>query len=197
VDPKLESSIEGATVWDESTRPSRARRDDEVELTRYGRAVGQHLVDVHDHLRAELVQLQDVVDQVQAGRMSGADARSSINEMTMRQNDWTMGAYCASYCRLVTQHHGMEDAAVFPHLRSSDPALAPVIDRLEYEHVVIHDVLERLDRALVGHINDPDDLTGLQAAVDLLSTSLLSHLSYEEDELVEPLGRLGFYSGQL
>jgi hypothetical protein len=31
----------------------------------------------------------------------------------------------------------------------------------------------------------------LRTAVDLLTDTLLSHLSYEEGELVEPLGRLG------
>jgi hypothetical protein len=31
----------------------------------------------------------------------------------------------------------------------------------------------------------------LRSAVDLLTDTLLSHLSYEEGELVEPLGRLG------
>ena len=35
------------------------------------------------------------------------------------------------------------------------------------------------------------------AGVDLLTDTLLSHLSYEERELVEPLARLGFYPGQL
>ena len=30
----------------------------------------------------------------------------------------------------------------------------------------------------------------LRSAVDLLTDTLLSHLSYEEGELVEPLGRL-------
>jgi hypothetical protein len=32
----------------------------------------------------------------------------------------------------------------------------------------------------------------LRDAVDLLTDTLLSHLSYEERELVEPLARLGF-----
>jgi hypothetical protein len=31
----------------------------------------------------------------------------------------------------------------------------------------------------------------LRAAVDLLSDTLLSHLAYEERELVEPIARLG------
>ena len=40
---------------------------------------------------------------------------------------------------------------------------------------------------------DGDGVAPVRAAVDLLSDALLSHLSYEERELVEPLARLGFY----
>jgi hemerythrin superfamily protein len=80
----------------------------------------------------------------------------------MRQNDWTLGAYCESYCRIVTTHHTLEDQSVFPHLRRSDPRLAPVIDRLEEEHRAIHEVLERVDRALVAFVTTPDGMTDLR-----------------------------------
>jgi hypothetical protein len=36
---------------------------------------------------------------------------------------------------------------------------------------------------------------GLREALDLLTDTLLSHLSYEEHQLVEPLARLGFGFG--
>ncbi|MDX6321429.1 MAG: hypothetical protein QOF52_1287, partial [Propionibacteriaceae bacterium] len=36
-----------------------------------------------------------------------------------------------------------------------------------------------------------------QDAIDLLTDTLLSHLAYEEDQLVEPLARLGFYPNQV
>jgi len=117
--------------------------------------------------------------------------------MTMRQNDWTLGAYCASYCRVVTGHHSLEDAEVFPHLKRADPGLAPVIDRLHEEHLVIHDVLEEVDAALVAFVSDSSDFTALEDALNLLSDTLLSHLAYEEQQIVEPLARLGFYAGQL
>ena len=110
--------------------------------------------------------------------------------MTLRQNNWTLGAYCESYCRLVTTHHTLEDISLFPQLRRSEPALAPVVDRLAEEHQVIHDVLDRVDRALVAVVTEPDGMAALRAAVDLLTDTLLSHLSYEERELVEPLSRL-------
>ena len=178
--------------WDESTRPTGPAPDPDRAYTDHEKAAGQHLVDVHDMLRGELDQVRSLVDQVASGRVDAGTARSHINEMTMRQNAWTLGAYCQSYCRVVTGHHSLEDQAMLPHLRRADPRLAPVVDRLEAEHRVIHDVLEGVDAALVEMVRDGGDVTGLRAAVDLLTDTLLSHLSYEERELVEPLARLGF-----
>ena len=82
-------------------------------------AVPQHLKDVHDHLRAELTQVRDVVEQVVRGHLAVGAARSAVNAMTMRQNNWTLGAYCESYCRVVTGHHAPRG-----HRRSS-PTCAP------------------------------------------------------------------------
>ena len=180
-----------AEVWDESTRPS-APVDRGERFTASQQATGQHLVDVHDHLRGELERLRDVVEQVAQGEVDAGRARNIINELTMRQNNWTLGAYCASYCRVVTGHHTLEDRSVFPHLRHSDPQLAPVIDRLEQEHHVIHDVLERVDHALVQMVSGEEGTSVVRDAVDLLAATLLSHLSYEERELVPALSRHGF-----
>jgi hemerythrin-like domain-containing protein len=148
---------------------------------------------VHDGLRAELAQVRDLIDQVSAGATDPGVARDHINRMTMRQNNWTVGVYCESYCRVVTTHHTIEDQSVFPHLRAADRRLVPVIDRLQEEHHAIHGVLEEVDRALVAFVAGPDGVKQLRAAADLLTDTLLSHLAYEERELVEPLARLGFF----
>jgi hypothetical protein len=180
-------------VWDESTRPTAPPAPAGSTYSPGQRANGQHLVDVHDHLRGELAQVRDLVRQVSAGVLDVGEARSVISTMTMRQNSWTLGAYCASYCRVVTMHHTLEDRSMLPHLRSAEPGLAPVVDRLEQEHRVIHDVLEQVDAALVELVRSPGAVAALQEAVDLLTDTLLSHLSYEERELVEPLARLGMW----
>ncbi|MEU5940594.1 LLM class flavin-dependent oxidoreductase [Micromonospora sp. NPDC047548] len=189
--------LTGHRLWDESTRPVAPPAPAGHVYTPHAQAVGAHLVDVHDHLRQELGQVRDLLQQVRRGVVSAGAARAALNEMTMRQNNWTLGAYCAAYCTVVTQHHGLEDNSIFPHLRRSDAGLGPVLDRLEQEHVVIHEVVEGVDRALVNLIRDPDDFTELQEAVDLLTDTLLSHLSYEEQSIVEPLARYGFYAGQV
>jgi alkanesulfonate monooxygenase SsuD/methylene tetrahydromethanopterin reductase-like flavin-dependent oxidoreductase (luciferase family)/hemerythrin-like domain-containing protein len=187
----------GAAPWDESTRPHRPPSGPEVTYSRRGKLVGQHLVDVHDMLRSELAELQQLLAQVREGAVSAGEARSALNEMALRQNDWTLGAFCSRYCGAVAQHHGLEDDAIFPHLVRSDPALEPVIARLADEHLAIHDAIQQVDRALVGHIDRPDDYGAIESALDLLADELLSHLSYEEHEIVEPLARFGFYPGQL
>ena len=79
--------------------------------------------------------------------------------MTMRQNNWTLGAYCESYCRVVTTHHSLEDASVFPHLRRRDAGLGPGARPARAEHDVIHDVLEDVDRALVALVAEPGGST--------------------------------------
>ena len=54
-----------------------------------------------------------------------------------------------------------------------------------------------MDQCLVDLVATPGDFTALQSATDLLTDTLLSHLAYEERELVEPLARYGFYPGQV
>lgn len=146
---------------------------------------------VHRHLRQELRQIRDAVAEVAAGRRPAADARSMISRMTIRQNYWTLGGFCASYCRVLTMHHSLEDQ-VFPGLADHEPALAPVISKLSREHEVIADVITALDAALTELLRDETAFDQVSDQVDLLDRLLTSHLDYEESQLVEPLGRLGY-----
>ncbi|HEY0449510.1 LLM class flavin-dependent oxidoreductase [Actinophytocola sp.] len=183
--------LSSTRLWDETRRPTGPEADPDATYVDHGRMTGQHLIEIHDHLRGELDRVRGLVRQVMEGSLDVGAARSEINEMTMRQNNWTLGAFCESYCRFVTMHHSLEDTSFFPQIRRADPRLAPVLDRLKEEHHVIHDVLNRVDAALVATVSDPNGILELSDAVDLLTDTLLSHLSYEERELVEPLARLG------
>ncbi|HEY6743502.1 MAG TPA: LLM class flavin-dependent oxidoreductase [Lapillicoccus sp.] len=178
-------------AWDESTRPT-FPAPASFAYSAAQQAAPQHLIDVHDALRSELARLRDIVEQVADGRTSVGSARSAINRMTLRQNNWTLGAYCEQYCRIVTGHHTLEDVSVFPHLRRVDGA-GPVLDRLAEEHEIIADLLDHLDRALVALVADEHSGTEkLQEVLDLVTDALLSHLSYEERELLHPLAQAGF-----
>ncbi len=181
-------------AWDEVSRPTGSAPDPARRYSAHEQAAGRHLIVVHDQLREELTRLRDIVQQVAEGTADPAAARSFIVRMTIRQNNWTLGTFCESYCRVVTQHHTLEDQSVFPHLRHSEPGLVPVLDRLHEEHETIADLLERVDRALVGLVaGDEHGMDAVQGAIDLLTDALLSHFAYEERELIEPLARHGFY----
>ena len=84
---------------------------------------------------------------------------------------------------------------MFPNLATVQPSLQPVLDRLEAEHLVIAGVLDRFDRALVDLVREDEvtavpDRAGTVEIGELateLGDILLSHLAYEEDQLVEGL----------
>jgi Tol biopolymer transport system component len=187
------SALRGAVVvsdFDPASRPRLAAgTPDEVDAAT---AAQSHLVQIHDHLRAELRQMQDAIAAVCSGVGDASIARNLINRMTMRQNYWSVGAFCAAYCRILTVHHTIEDQSLFTELGRSDGTLAPVLERLSEEHEIIADLLERLDAALValvGPTPTPEDSVAAQSAVSELSEVLASHLTYEEEELVGPLAR--------
>ena len=172
--------------------PAGPAPDPAAEYGDAGRALARDLVAVHDHLRSELGQLRDMIAQVAAGSLDPGAARSGISKLTMRQNQWTVGAYCESYCRLVGLHHTIEDTSLFPGLGRLDSRLSPVTARLHEVHEVIAGLLARVDSALVSLVTDPvRGMPLVRAAVDLLTDALLSHLSYEEHQLLEPLARFG------
>jgi alkanesulfonate monooxygenase SsuD/methylene tetrahydromethanopterin reductase-like flavin-dependent oxidoreductase (luciferase family) len=182
----------------ERTVPPAARDETPVEVTSAvpshdGASVsgdGDALVAIHDHLRQELAQVQDLVQQVARGHVDVGAARSMISTMTMRQNSWTLGTYCESYCRVVTTHHTIEDVNMFPRLRQADPSLGPVVERLEREHHDVAAVLEDVDRALVALVSSAGPPDEVERAVGTLADVLLAHLAYEESQLVGPLNRL-------
>ena len=122
--------------------------------------------------------MRDLIRQVAEGALDVGAARSAINQMTMRQNAWSVGAYCESYCRVVTIHHTLEDRRVFPRAAARPTrGSAPVLDRLSAEHEVIHGLLEAVDASLVAMVTDPTAMGELTRAVDLLADRLGSHLT--------------------
>ena len=188
---------EGPDVaWpDESTRP---RVTDPAE-SRRGHPNQELLVQVHAHLRGELTRIAEALDQLAGVAVDPRDAdvgdiRAFLNRMTNRQNAFSVGAFCAAYCRTVATHHAIEDQRMFPDLAAAEPGLARVVERLEAEHLVIAGMLDTLDRALVSMVRGAhqraDDVARVREAAERLADALGSHLDYEEQQLLGPLGRL-------
>ena len=115
--------------------------------------------------------------------------------MALRQNDWALGAFCARYCACGRPPHA-RGPPVFPHLRRSD-AGAGAGDRPAGGGAPRDHDASRASTRRSSPTTHEGDFTRVEQALDLLTDALLSHLSYEEWELVEPLARLGFYDGQI
>ncbi|MEU5864193.1 LLM class flavin-dependent oxidoreductase [Nonomuraea sp. NPDC047529] len=147
----------------------------------------RRLVDVHDGYRAQLRQVRDAVEQVAA---ETAAPHPDGGRLAVRQNHWTLGVFCATFRRLLTVHHEIENDRTFPALTEHDPALESVVKKLEQEHEVIAELLARLDRACAELIADPARIDRVRAGVERLSQALASHFAYEEEELAEAVGRL-------
>ena len=187
--PTRHEPVPHSAALDEHKRPHVARHADEP-VSPAGRQSQETLLQVHEHLRTELAEIREAAAQVAEGAMDPAAARSLLNRMAMRQNYWTLGAFCAQYCRVVSVHHTIEDYQLFPSIRREESELGPVLDQLHAEHEVIAGQIDRLDRALVAMMNDPEKVEDVRGVADDLSDMLLSHFAYEEDELLGALGRL-------
>jgi deazaflavin-dependent oxidoreductase (nitroreductase family) len=85
---------------------------------------------------------------------------------------------CLTFCGGLTYHHTAEDGGIFPFLMNNHPELAPVVERLEAEHVRIAALLEQLQAAVTG------DGGQALAEVDRLIGELEAHLVYEEEHLI-------------
>ena len=186
--PRRSSPAPVSAAWDESMRPRLPQSTAPAGAS--GRQSQETLIQVHEHLRHELAQIRDAAEQVATQQIEPAAARSLIYQLTLRQNFWTLGSFCAQYCRLVSIHHTIEDERMFPSLERRDSALGPVLERLSWEHEIIAAQLERFDQALVAMIDEPGQVVDVRRVADDLNTMLLSHLAYEEDELLGPIGRL-------
>lgn len=174
-----------------SDRP-RAPRHPGAPTTEVGRHGAGFLVAVHDHLRAELAQVVRAVGLALTDHRRAADARALVNDLSSGLDPAAVGSFCRRWCRVVETHHRIEDGAMFPDLAEADDGLRPVLARLSHEHEVIHELLVRLDALLLdlvlGRLEDRD---ALATALAELQDGLLSHLAYEEDELLEAIARLG------
>src|SRR4051794_31369149 len=161
-----------------------------TEVTRIGKAQADLLVQIHDHLRGELARILEAVDEVALGAADPEATRSMINALAIRQNYWTLGSFCAAYCRMLSMHHGIEDAAMFPGLIERDPSLEPVVERLMADHELVADVLVELDATLVALVDGGSDVEAVRGRAQQLSDLLLPHLAYEEEQLLPVIGRL-------
>ena len=175
---------------DDATRPTVPRIDG---LTPAQRSAGEHLKEVHDHLRQNMQAIRSLIDRARAGLVGRDEVTRETGDLTMVSNFRRFGNLCGQHCQVVNTHHSLEDAYVFPSLAAVSDGYRAVADRLQAEHVVVHQLLERQIETLNAMVADPS-AERFAAAVEVfeaLERVLLSHLGYEEDQIGEALGYYG------
>jgi hypothetical protein len=161
-------------------RPNAAAFEDRPETVR-GRAIYSSLLFVHSHIRGDL----EIVKRLAVRALDGAPAtqvRKELHELKRGSFLWRLQVNCLRYCHFVHSHHGAEDADFFGELRHANPAINPVIDRLEHEHRRVADDLDAVEAAADALQRD-ESRQARRAVIDALRAlerHLLAHLDFEE-----------------
>ncbi len=178
------------TLPDDRTRPAAPKIEG---TTDQHRRKGRRLALFHEmHLR-ELSRVNRAMEQVFAGNGSAETLITTISSMQMVSNMRQFGNLCGGACNMLTGHHSIEDQWIFPALLGHTNGLTKVVERLQAEHLVIHDLLEQLEASAVALITDPGTKQAAQLRADYkrLETFVKSHFGYEQTELEEALGYYG------
>ncbi len=175
---------------DDATRPPAPKLEG---LTEVQRAPGLHLRMVHDHLRDNMKTLGKLIARANAGGVTRAEIEAETDSLAMVSNYRRFGNLCGQHCQIVHTHHSIEDDAIFPALAQQGEAFKAIADRLRAEHVVVHELLERLVDTLNALAAEPTEARYEDAKTiyHALERVLLSHLGYEEDAIGDALGYFG------
>jgi hypothetical protein len=159
-----------------------------------GRAIYRLLLAVHATIRRELERVELLAEQALEG-MPAEDLQRELDEMKRGGMLWRLQIDCLRYCRFVHSHHNAEDVLFFPELRDTNPAIGPVVDRLEADHRRVSDQLDAVEAAANGLAEDDSKPAreALAGALQTLGEQLLEHLSYEERNVEATVLRLREY----
>ena len=159
--------------------------------TARGRAIYRMLLAVHAGIRRDLETVEGLAAQAADG-LDASELREQLDDLKGSSFLWRLQIDCLRYCSFVHAHHNAEDGGFFPELREVNPAINPVIDRLQADHRRVSDDLDAVEaaaRALVGD-ESPQARRAVVDALGALGENLLAHLDYEERSLESTVRRL-------
>jgi Hemerythrin HHE cation binding domain len=152
---------------------------------------------VHELIRRDLAHVTLLAEDA-AGGAAPEEVRRRVGELKSSTILWQLRYGCIRHSRFVEAHHGLEDRAVFPVVRRTDPQLGPVVDKLMADHRAVAERVTELEAA-ANALDGADDLEAARErvvwALTGLGTLLLEHLDYEERSLEPVLGRMQTWTG--
>jgi iron-sulfur cluster repair protein YtfE (RIC family) len=156
-----------------------------------GRVTYRLLLGVHAAVRSDLERVEALAAQALEG-LPAEKLSEELDELERNGMLWRLKLDCLRYCRFVHMHHNAEDRGFFPELRDTNPAINPVIDRLEADHRRVSDHLDAVETAANVLADDEGDPArrAVAEALRALGENLLAHLDYEERNLEATVVRL-------
>jgi hypothetical protein len=164
-----------------------ATEKDPTMTTERAEGMFRELLQIHTMLRRDLL----TVSRLARAARDGLDPATIVTEIRALETNsplWQLRFGCWNYCRFVHGHHSLEDMALFPMVRKHDPTLNSVVDKLEYDHLAVHHITERIVETADRVPGDPSGIARFELVRHLadLETHLLEHLELEENTL-QPL----------
>lgn len=169
----------------QSRHATRGRPDlDEAPTHPVGEAAFHRLQCIHHALRQDLATVNRLAARVLDG-LPGHEVRAGVVLLRTSTPLWDLRRNCLGYCRFVEGHHDVEDTALFPALRASNPAIGPAVDRLEADHREVAEIAGEVEQAADDLVREdtPAARSRLAGALRRMSDHLLGHLEFEEETI--------------
>ena len=167
-----------------------------ANVTEQQKQAGRHLVAIHRmHLR-EISKARMVLRHIRDGALDPAALITALQDMDMSQNYRLFGNICGQECRMLQFHHDAEEQHMFPALEANGTEdIRCMVAKLRQEHLVVHELLDRLEEAAQALISAPTGgaFSTATEVFDKLEAVVRSHFGYEETGLKDALGvHVGF-----
>jgi Hemerythrin HHE cation binding domain len=164
---------------------------EETPETNRGRVLYQMLLAVHAGIRSELVRVGRLATAVVDGLPTDG-LKQELEALRSTSVLWQFQVSCLRYCSFIYSHHHAEDVDFFGELEETNPAIAPVVERLRADHRAVSDYLDAVEAAARA-LTDDDGVAARRAvadALEALEAHLLAHLEYEERNVAATTRRL-------
>lgn len=185
--PLAETPLTDLTV-DFGTRPKSPVLPEANEShRRQGRMLGV----IHRQYLQSFEQISEVLFKVENGSASPHVLVDEIANAQLTLNMRQFGTLCGRQCKLLLMHHDAEEQLMFPQIASqNNPQLRSVIERLRAEHMVVSELILRLQDVANRLVADPasNALKETKAVFSKLQEVVVSHFDYEETQLETALG---------
>jgi hemerythrin superfamily protein len=161
-------------------------------VTDQHRKAGSHLAAIHRmHLR-DVYHIGQLLEHVKAGIEKPSNLLEKISSAQLTDNLREFGTLCGRECQVLNFHHDAEETSIFPQLeRQQVESLNLVVARLREEHLIVHELLDRLQTAASQLVQKQSDTNFrlTEAVFNQLTVVIKSHFGYEETELRDALGK--------